>query len=533
MPASNTRRSAQLLDFVDYIKQPIPLLQIKGLLFDFSTRKPKKLPKNPLRRPTREEFKRDPQMSAAVFFDDVYGPPKQMAYRIWLAIEKSLSHDSKKTTFYLTKIELLQIAEIKIKGGSGVVALERALHQLRRTDIWYRSVPFLDNKKNQIGHFQLIDWKRDIKPGNSDQECYVITVHPIIARLYKRKKLLNWFNHALMADLSPTKHCFATILNYRLTIRYQVARRKKTIDWDYTISYQGYLEWIFGAAIYTSKSTIEDNQLHPKTQHLVERGLLAQLPRLERPVINGVAQKTGWNVVFTPGSQFFDDYHRSYGKKPIDVEALDDRSAPGPSPEHPALNAEENKSTETPTDVDQVLTRFNRHFSPDKKIRTTPTAAKFAQRLIDEFGLERALSFIEWGVRKAAHSFAEMKVIGGLVNYIDDFKRDSSPPKPNSTQETEREIQENKELQANYDRYCRSSIQSKIAEMSGAETMAFNTQVAAQVEAAKGQPGTKDSANYTELIQIQELVKAGLLHDFPIWRQIEQKRLKAIKQKYA
>ena len=120
-----------------------------------------------------------------------------------------------------------------------------------------------------------------------------------------------------------------------------------------------------------------------------------------------------------------------------------------------------------------------------------------------------------------------MRVIGGLKNLIDEYQQQKSrTPAVQTIQEQEKAIDEEAKLKDRYDRYCRTSIELKVAEMSGAELIAFQEQVKRILEQTSGMPGTANPGKMEERVKIDQLVRTGLLEDYIPWRQRELCRLK-------
>ena len=519
-------------------------------------------------KPTLSDFTNDTSMNALVLFDDEYGAPNATAYRIWEAIERRLSHDPATTRIYLSKSELLHLTGM-VKGGSAYKRIATALHQLRRVDIHYRTRLFLGHKNNQEKQCHLIDFEKDILPDRSQQECYRIDVDPVWAKIYGRGRLQS-FNQTLFAGLSPMLHSYATIVNYKLTTRYQRAQAQESYDenWNYTINYEDYLSWIFSPLPYTAPRTIFTHQIEEKATPLLEAKYLAEMPKVvpRKPDKNNKRDKPRWKIVFKPGEQFFIDYHRFYGPAKAELDDVpDDASAKQDNPDgsnhtsrptqHSDAKTPVAKKTGTAeviplfgqhqpsrstkpddahspateqTEAAQVITLFGQLFSPDKEIAPSDTATKFANQLIKKFdGLEPALSFIRWAVPKAAKTFPDMRVIGGLKNLIDEYqKQKSRTPTVQTAQEREKAMDEEARLKARYDRYCRTAIELKVAEMSGAELIAFQEQVKRTLEQISGMPGTTNPKKIEERVKIDQLVRTGLLEDYIPWRQRELCRLR-------
>jgi len=488
-------------------------------------------------KPTLSDFTNDPSMNALVLFDDEYGAPNATAYRIWEAIERRLSHDPATTRIYLSKSELLHLTGM-VKGGSAYKRIATALHQLRRVDIHYRTRLFLGHKHNREKQCQLIDFEKDILPDRSQQECYRIDVDPVWAKIYGRGRLQS-FNQTLFAGLSPMLHSYATIVNYKLTTRYQRAQAQEPYDenWDYTINYEDYLSWIFSPLPYTAPRTIFTHQIEEKATPLLEAKYLAEMPKViaRKPDKKNKREKPRWKIVFKPGEQFFIDYHRFYGPAKAESDDVpDDASTKQDNPDgpdhtsRPTQHVDAQSPATKQTGAADVITLFGKLFSPDREIAPSDTATQFANHLIKRLdGVEPALAFIRWAVPKAAKTFPDMRVIGGLKNLIDEYQQQKSrTPAVQTIQEQEKAIDEEAKLKDRYDRYCRTSIELKVAEMSGAELIAFQEQVKRILEQTSGMPGTANPGKMEERVKIDQLVRTGLLEDYIPWRQRELCRLK-------
>jgi len=460
-------------------------------------------------------------MEYLVLCDTKYGRPGQKAYRIWNGIEKRLSHDPRTTTFFLTRMELLALTGSV--GGSGWSGTLKALHQLRRTDIHYRSAPIFNLRPNRVGQLQLIDFDRSSHPENPMLQCYKIVVDSRIARAYKKKNLYS-FNESLMGHLTPQQHCYASILNFKFTGRYRAAIRKGE-DYSsvgYSPSYERYCRLAGGLTHYTAPSTIVREQIVKQNQYLVDLGFLACLPELVP------AKQTRWKIVFKPGQHFFIDYHRFYLGETLKFEhpsSDQPKHEKQASVNQPDLEEQEIKSVQEElelTDEARLFNRFNELWSPNEKLHMSDKALGKSQAVIKRLnGMYGAMHFIDWAVNKAKSSWPEMKSFGGLVKFLDEYERLGGAPR--REQEGPPASCENEQRDC-YDRYCRTEVPRLLDQMSGSESTNFHAEIDRQVASVTGIPGARDPKKLKQEFVTTALTRNGQLDNFVVWSQKEKRR---------
>ena len=254
-----------------------------------------------IRRPKTEIEKRP----VVIVPNPRYGYPSIFAFKVLQAIMLKLSWFSypMPDTVQFTQRELARLVGRNSFGGGNQEEFYNAIRQLRTTEAayWYYNKE-TDEWSNR--NIQILD--TDIWSGRENQitRCSVKVHHSIIESLNNRHAMC--INYARMENLSPVGIALFKRIFFHFSNLYSL---KRTKNFTYTKSYASVCTtWLGGLKVLPYKSVILKDQLG---KHL---DLLKQTTLIKDFAIEKNAKGDGFNLVFTPGTGFFEDYDRFYLK---------------------------------------------------------------------------------------------------------------------------------------------------------------------------------------------------------------------------
>jgi hypothetical protein len=234
-----------------------------------------------------------------------YGYPSILAYKVLQAIMRKLSWFSYPMldTVEFTQRELARLVGRNSFGGGNQEEFFNAIRQLRATEAayWYYD-KVTDEWSNK--NIQILD--TDIWSGREHQitRCSVKLHHTIVESLNNRHAMC--VNFTRMENLAPIGVALYKRLFFHFSNLYSL---KQTKNFSYTKNYATVCTtWLGGLKVLPYKSVILKDQLGKHVE------LLKQTTLIKDFAIEKNSRGDGFNLVFTPGEGFFEDYDRFYIK---------------------------------------------------------------------------------------------------------------------------------------------------------------------------------------------------------------------------
>jgi hypothetical protein len=235
----------------------------------------------------------------------IFGYPSILAYKVLQAIMRKLSWFSYPLpdTIEFSQRELARLVGRKSFGGSDQQDFYNAIQQLRSTRVsyWHYN-KVTDEWSNR--NIQILD--TDIWSGREHQitRCSV-QLHPSIVESLNNRHAM-CLNYTRMEHLAPIGVALYKRLFFHFSNLYSL---KRTKDFSYTKNYATICTtWLGGLKVLRYQSKIEHEQLGKHLKQIKDTTLLKDC------TIEKNSKGDGFNLVFTPGEGFFEDYDRFYIK---------------------------------------------------------------------------------------------------------------------------------------------------------------------------------------------------------------------------
>jgi hypothetical protein len=234
-----------------------------------------------------------------------HGYPSILAYKVLQAIMRKLSWFSypMPDSVQFTQRELARLVGRKSFGGSDQEDFYNAIQQLRSTRVSYWHYDKVTDEWSNK-NIQILD--TDIWSGREHQitRCSV-QLHPSIVESLNNRHAM-CLNYTRMENLAPIGVALYKRLFFHFSNLYSL---KRTKDFTYTKNYASICTtWLGGLKVLPYKSVILKDQLG---KHLE---LLHQTSLIKDFAIEKNSKGVGFNLVFTPGEGFFEDYNKFYLK---------------------------------------------------------------------------------------------------------------------------------------------------------------------------------------------------------------------------
>ncbi|MGQ7848665.1 hypothetical protein ACUNV4_29485 [Granulosicoccus sp. 3-233] len=399
----------------DAFYQAIPVNEIQGRYFHFGRNK---IPIELLAEREREKadslFEGLPDdRNFEIIHDPTYGVPGALAYRIWTGIEKMLS-DFGSTFDGRLKLSTRQIAKIAGRSYSGQASKEisQAIKQLSRSEItyWYDHPELKNEDGTPEVHqetFSLIDkvsFVRDQR--KSAPHYYIITVPEIILGFLFHDRYFFCMSWDRVKELPPQSQSVARILYRYMSYRYSKAN---SVNFLYTKDYATMCEqWLGGVKPLDTKSRLLQKHLAPRLDPIIATGLLSSYEAKRNKA------KDGFNILFTPGEEFFADF-ASFYKKQLPLNFGSYKSERDPHLGHPETNLEDGAFA--------LLAHFHEHwFGADAERDYLNAEIEFAQQILSQVTLSDAKVFVTWAITRAHETKFKMQTFNALKTYFSTWK---------------------------------------------------------------------------------------------------------------
>ena len=282
----------------------INLLRIEGYCFSFD-------PKGAAKRTGKQDFVELVKTQEGVKShpisvkpDPDYGFPSTLAYKILQTVLKKLSDEEYEgaDSVSFTQRELARLVGRQSFGGANSKEFFRAVMQLNATRIW---CSFFDKETGEWKVLTFTLFTEALFSGRKHQlrEC-VLTLHPrIIASLKNRHYFC--INYNRLTRLEPIGMALFKHLFFQMSGTYS---KLKDPNFNYERNYEAICTtWLGGLKILRYKSDILKDQLGRHLQDLKRIQLIKAFDFVRN-------EEGGFKLVVKPGSGFFEDYDRYYGK---------------------------------------------------------------------------------------------------------------------------------------------------------------------------------------------------------------------------
>lgn len=412
--APKPRRSLPSIPNADTFVQELNVLQLEGLLFDFSRKHADK---------TTDivEANDATGRSVRLNFDPRYGRPSILAYRVLQAIFRKLTSEGYPfgDTVSFSRHELMQLAG-RTMGGAQSQELYRAIQQLRRTDITCEITDKASEQRDTMV-FSLVNAALFSEHRGRVQACSLSPDPMIIKSLNDR----HWaaFNWDRMKDLDPVGMVLYKQLFWQLCrLAGRTIKELKVADADHPMVVKSSLSemrynkdlgdifahWLGGLKLPPRKGKIIE-KYGERLRALQAAGLIANYD------IRKGASAGDFTLIVRPGGAFVSDYldlYLSRYQPRLKYQSTSDQITIA---EPLALVAEFHKGLNNATAVDTDV------FSD--KDRT------FALQLIGKYGLDGARAFVDYALNAIKADGFPIRHFTGARQYVNPWLA-GKPPVP-------------------------------------------------------------------------------------------------------
>jgi len=324
-----------------------------------------------------------------------YGYPSILAYKVLQAIMRKLSWFSypMPDTVSFSQRELARLVGRNSFGGWNQEQFYNAIRQLRTTEAAYW---FYDKVTGEWSNRNIQILDTDIWSGREHQitRCSVQVHHSIIESLNNRHAMC--LNYARMEHLAPIGVALFKRLFFHFSNLYSL---KRTKEFTYTKSYAAVCTtWLGGLKVLGYKSKILQEQLGKHLETLTQTTLIKDF------AIEKNTKGDGFNLVFTPGEGFFEDYDRFYLKHlEIDQEYH---------------KAEERKRAEQPLRLVEKFYQNLYHRNDLSGMVILDKEIEFAKTLLETYSPEEISDLILYTIDASTRTKFAIRSFGGVKVYL-------------------------------------------------------------------------------------------------------------------
>jgi hypothetical protein len=324
-----------------------------------------------------------------------YGQPGPGHFKFFLAIMKKLSDYGRPVPnkVYFSRAEIARLTDRSWGGNTGKQLMQflLGLASTRITTSFYdRSSDKWETANFSIPADFIVSGK-----GSDVQSCS-ITIPEIVQRSLQ-DNFFSCLNYSRIRGTNSIEAAFYIRLFHHFSnlhengSRSSVQLRKR---YDAICS-----EWLGGLNLRPSRSLILQ-QLGPHLDSLVSQTFLRCYS------ISKTANANGFNITFSPGKAFFEDYNRFYKPKM-----------------HNEVQIQFHHEEISIGQPLELVRRFHELRTGQKITAShiTQSEQQYAVTLANDLGYESALAFVEFGVRKARAADYAVNTLAGLKGYYADF----------------------------------------------------------------------------------------------------------------
>jgi hypothetical protein len=376
----------------------------------------------------------------------IHGYPSILAYKVLQAIMRKLSWFSypMPDTVQFSQRELARLAGRSSFGGSDQEDFYNAIQQLRstRASYWYYD-KVTDEWSNR--NIQILD--TDIWSGKEHQitRCSVQIHQSIVESLNNRHAMC--LNYTRMEKLAPIGVALFKRLFFHFSNLYSLKRRK---DFTYTKNYASICTtWLGGLKVLRYQSKILQEQLGKHLQAIEQTALIKNF------AIEKNTKGDGFNLVFTPGEGFFEDYDRFYLKHlEIDQEYH---------------KAEERKKHEQPLRLVEKFYQNLYHRGDLSGMVILDKEIEFAKTLLETYSPEDITDLILYTIDAAGRTKFSIRSFGGVKVYLNTWLDEKATRAKRAAQEQKKAVQQKEQRRRDqYESWWRQQV-TKLREAASPE----------------------------------------------------------------
>lgn len=393
--------------------------------------------------------------------DPRHGQPGPLAHKIFVALLKKHSDYGRpiQSDISFSKRELSRLIGRKTWGGHDSSQLVRALHEIHYTFV--RSRFRTEGGKwaeHSFSVFPEIYLERSEFATDPIERCTVTLARPIVASL--QEEHFTCLNHTLMQDLGTIGQALYMRLFFHFSNLYDGHhKRRLTFPKRYDDICR---EWLGGLKVHAHPSLIERDQLGPHLRDLVRHGFLASY------AIANARSGDGMILTFRPGPTFFADYDRFYRHRlqgEMQFQFAADRKEVA-EPLKLAYAFLEKRDGQALSAIPYV---------PSKDVET-------ARLLLEEFTFQEANRFIDFALREARRTKFDVRTLGGLKQYLDDYRDRRLKDEGATVAAAERRHKDEMEAdQFAYQHYCNQRADELLMGLPSADREAIEAQARSQM----------------------------------------------------
>jgi len=378
-----------------------------------------------------------------------YGYPSILAYKVLQAIMRKLSWFSypMPETVYFAQRELARLVGRNSFGGWNQEQFYNAIRQLRTTEAAYW---YYDKVTGEWSNRNIQILNTDIWSGREHQitRCSVQVHHSIVESLNNRHAMC--LNFSRMEELAPIGVALFKRLFFHFSNLYSL---KRTKDFTYTKSYASVCTtWLGGLKVLPYKSVILKDQLG---RHL---DALKQTTLIKNFAIEKNTKGDGFNLVFTPGEGFFEDYDRFYLKHlEIDQEYH---------------KAEERKKQEQPLRLVEKFYQNLYHRGDLSGMVILDKEIELAKTLLETYSPEEITDLILYTIDAAGRTKFSIRSFGGVKVYVNAWLDEKATRAKRAAMQQKKAAQEKEQrLRDQYQSWWREEV-TRLRETVPAEEIA-------------------------------------------------------------
>ncbi len=375
-----------------------------------------------------------------------YGYPSAQTYKVLHGIVRKLSRYGYPVpdTVYFSQRELARLAGRKSYGGKDKHDFYMAIKQLEHTEI---SCFFYDKESGEWKNVNFTILITTIFSGKKEAitECYV-QLHPLIIKSLNSRYAL-CLNYDRMDDLPVIAIALYKRLFYHIANLYSDRLRNKSIRgerqkkrFSYTKDYADVCtQWLGGLKVHRYRSKILADQLGPFFKALEQKKLI------ESYAVDKNAKGDGFNLTFTPGTGFFEDYRQFYARY-LQIEMPFEKTPPV-------------EQGETPLAL--VAAFYNRLYpagTPDEMVFSDSETA-LARTLLETYSFDELQDLIAFTLTRAQETHFAIQTFGGMKNFINGWLEVRAKRQTKRKREQEQEAAAHaKHLRDQYNAYITHAV---------------------------------------------------------------------------
>jgi hypothetical protein len=383
--------------------QEVNLLRIKGYLFNFSPRRSGRRPdtlkiiERTIKLPTGDVLSDQPLVFET---NPNYGWPEELSYKILQATLKKLSDEGYENAESVV-LGFREIARVIGRkqgpnsfGKQDSVNFIRAIKKLRYTGVECT----LYNKANERAltyNFSIYSNALFLTEKGKIRTC-AVSLDPEIRRNLSSRYTF-CLNYSRLLRFRGSGMMLYEQLFFAMGKLYS---RTKTKDFVFTKDYEDICTtWLGGLFIYDSPSRIEE-QLG---QHLAD----LKREKVIRSYKIEPAKGEGFNIRFSPGIAFFEDYVRFYTK--------------ARQPQLPFQRAHDENLVQRPLSLVYYFHQKRLKVSDLDNTDFPTRDIEFAQELCAKHTDETCRAFVDFGLEKARDGKFDVQTLSGIRQYLNEY----------------------------------------------------------------------------------------------------------------